>query len=224
MACVSLPDLITASRSGSRAISLWVAAWATTTLLRIVLQVFTEGRPGQVQSTSSFRLILHDPWSIHYIQERFLLRYRPLAASAVFAFLALPPCAVAIRSRVLEIFCFGSCSPFQLEHCTGCNQPQLSASSSRVIPERGFRVRSLYDLWELRQSFPVAPPPECDFTRPLTVLHHQAYARSCRQEIDSHVPFLCLGAVPFCKDGVMAFTRRVRLKLELVSSSRARLA
>ena len=96
-----------------------------------------EGRPGQVRSTSSFRLILHDPRSIHYIQERFLQRYRPLAASAVFAFLALPPRAVAIRSRVLEIFGLGSCSPFELEHCTGCNQPQLSASSSRVIPEHG---------------------------------------------------------------------------------------
>ena len=40
----------------------------------------------------------------HYIQERFLLRFRPLAASAVLAFLALPPRAVAITTRVLEIF------------------------------------------------------------------------------------------------------------------------
>ena len=69
MAIVSLPDLITASRSGSRAISLWEAAWATTTSLRIVLQVFVEGRLRQVRSTSSFRLILHEPRSIHYIQE-----------------------------------------------------------------------------------------------------------------------------------------------------------
>ena len=83
------------------------------------------------------------------MQERFLLRYRPLAASAVFAFLAFPSRAVAIRSRVLEIFGLGSCSPFELEHCTRCNQPQLSVSSSRVIPDRGFRVRSLYELWEL---------------------------------------------------------------------------
>ena len=31
----SLPDLIVASRNGLRAISLWAAAWATTTLLRV---------------------------------------------------------------------------------------------------------------------------------------------------------------------------------------------
>ena len=105
-----------------------------------------------MRSTSSFRLVLHNPRSIHFIQERFLLRYRPLAASAVFAFCALPPHAVAIRSRVLEIFGLGSCSVFELEHCARCNQPLLSASSSRVIPERGFRVRSVSELWELLQS------------------------------------------------------------------------
>ena len=62
-----------------------------------------EGRPGQERSISSFGLVLHDPWSIYHIQERFLLRYRLLAASAVFVFLALPPRAVAIRSRVLDV-------------------------------------------------------------------------------------------------------------------------
>ena len=35
MAIDSLPDLIAASRNGLRAISLWAAAWATTTLVRI---------------------------------------------------------------------------------------------------------------------------------------------------------------------------------------------
>ena len=35
MAIDSLPDLIVASRNGLRAISLWAAASATTTLLRI---------------------------------------------------------------------------------------------------------------------------------------------------------------------------------------------
>ena len=37
----------------------------------------------------------------------------------------------------------------------------------------------------------------------------------------AHVSFLCLGAVPFCKNGVMAFTRGVRLKRGPVSASRA---
>ena len=63
--------------------------------------------PHRRRSTSSFPLVLHDPWSIHHIQERSLLRYRPLAASAVFTFLASTPRAVAIRSRILEIL--GSC-------------------------------------------------------------------------------------------------------------------
>ena len=91
MTVVSLPDLITASPIASRAISLWATAWATITLLRIVFQALMEGRPSQVRSTSSFPLVLHDPRRIHNIQERFLLRYRPryrpLAASAIFAFL-----------------------------------------------------------------------------------------------------------------------------------------
>ena len=82
----------------------WAAVLATTTLLRIVVQVLTKGRPNQVRSTSSFCLNLHDRRAIHYTQERLLLRYRPLAASANFAFLVVPPRAVAIRSRVREIF------------------------------------------------------------------------------------------------------------------------
>ena len=61
--------------------------------------VYIEGRLCQVRSTSSFPQVLHDPRSIHYIQERFLLRYHPLAASVVFAFLALPPRAVAYQSQ-----------------------------------------------------------------------------------------------------------------------------
>ena len=72
----------------------------------------------------------------------------------------------------------------------GWNQPQLSASSSRVIPERGcpspLGVRAVGTV----AVFPVAPPPECDLARPLTVLHHQARAR--RREIDSHVSSLGL--------------------------------
>ena len=112
------PNLIVASRNVLRQSSrphrcalqrftsdrVWAAVLATTTSLRIFLQVLMQGGPGQVRSTSSFRVILHDPRSIHYIQERFLLRHRLWAASAGIAFLALPPRAVAIRSGVLEIF------------------------------------------------------------------------------------------------------------------------
>ena len=156
----------------------WAAVLATTTSLRIFLQVLMQGGPGQVRSTSSFRVILHDPRSIHYIQERFLLRHRLWVASTGIASwpcrrVLWPSDPESLRSLVHE-----SCFHFELEHCTGWNQPQLSASSSRVIPDRGFRV------------FPVAPPPECDLARPLTVLHHQARAH-CR-EIDSYVSSLCL--------------------------------
>ena len=53
------PDLITASSNGLRAISLWAAAWATTTLLHMVVRKVT----GQtafdfVVSSSSFFVVL----------------------------------------------------------------------------------------------------------------------------------------------------------------------
>ena len=114
---VGSPNLIIASRKGLRRTSrphrcvlqrlinnsVWAAVLTTTTLLRIVEKVFTKCRPGQVRSTSSFLLIFHDRRAIHYIQERHLLRHRPLAASADFAFLVVPSRAVAIRFRVREI-------------------------------------------------------------------------------------------------------------------------
>ena len=48
-----------------------------------------EGRPGQMRSTSSFRFVFYDLWSIHYIQERFFMSYRPVSSFRGFHFLGL---------------------------------------------------------------------------------------------------------------------------------------
>ena len=58
-------DLIAVSRSGLRAISLWAAAWATTTLLRIVSWVVKKDHRAKCNRLRRFQCIPHDV--LHFI-------------------------------------------------------------------------------------------------------------------------------------------------------------
>ena len=59
------PDLIIASRNGLRAISLWAAAWATTTLLHIVVRKMTGQTAIDFVVSSSSMLLC----TVHYSQD-----------------------------------------------------------------------------------------------------------------------------------------------------------
>ena len=152
-----------------------------------------------MRSTSSFWLILHDPRNIHYIQERFLLRYRANGRSD----------PESLRSLVLGRALPWSLSTVQDVINLSCRH--FHHASSLCVASESARCTNCENC----DNLPIAP-----FHKTFDCLA----SSSSRTFLPSRDRFSRLFPLPGRRAvGVMAFTRRVRLKRELVSALRARL-